>query len=86
MAKCCDQCGHEMSYGPADIEEQVRGVSVRMRSVPAWTCPACGQKQVTLPVARYLSEYLRRLLADPPTPPQDFEHPLLPTEVVFTSG
>jgi len=86
MAMRFDQCGQEMSYGPADIVEQVRGVRVRMRCVPAWTCPACGRQQVTLPVARYLSEYLRRLLADPPTPPQDLEHPLLPTEVVFTSG
>lgn len=75
-----------MSYGLADIEEQVRGVRVRMRSVPAWTCSACGQQQVTLPVARYLSEYLKRLLADPPAPPEGFKRPLLPTEVVFTGS
>ena len=74
-----------MSYGPADINETVRGVRVRMQSVPAWTCPACHRQQVTLSVARYLSEYLRRLLTNLPTAPDDIDHPLIATEVTFAA-
>lgn len=74
-----------MSYGAADVEETVRGVRVRMLAVPAWTCPKCGQRQVTSTVARYLSEYLRRILTNLPAPPSDLEHPLVATEVVFAA-
>ena len=74
-----------MSYGPADLDERVGSIRVRVRSVPAWRCSACGNHQVTLPVARYLSEYLRRLVTDLPAPPEDLERPLVATEVVFSS-
>ena len=74
-----------MTFGPADLDDTVRGVHVRMKSVPAWTCPKCGEQQVSLPVSRYLSEYLRRLLTDLPPTPTDLEHPLVATEVVFAS-
>lgn len=72
-----------MSTAPADIDETLRGVRIRMRGVPAWVCPNCGQKQLALPVARYVSEYLRRLLTNLPEPPDGFPGPLTPTEVVF---
>lgn len=74
-----------MSYGPADVADVVRGVRVRMKGVPAWTCPGCGQQQVSLPVARYLSEYLRRLLTDLPPKPDELARPLEATEVVFAA-
>jgi hypothetical protein len=74
-----------MSFGPADVDETVRGVRVRMLSVPAWSCPGCGQQQVSWPVAQYLSEYLRRLLTNPPPAPEGLGAPLVATEIVFTS-
>lgn len=74
-----------MNLGRADLEDTVRGVRVRLRSVPAWTCPSCGQQQITLAVARYVSEYLRRLLTAPPVCPDDLDRPLVPTEVVFAA-
>ena len=85
MSKQCHRCGKPMSYGPADVDEVVRGVRVRMLEVPAWTCQDCGERQVSLPVARYLSEYLRRLLTDLPPAPTGLEHPLVATEVVFAA-
>lgn len=85
MTKHCTNCRQTMSFGPADVEETVRGVRVRMLAVPAWTCPNCGARQVTSSVARYLSEYLRRLLTNLPAPPKGLEHPLTATEVVFAA-
>jgi hypothetical protein len=74
-----------MTYGPADVDETVRGVRVRMLAVPAWTCTACGQRQVSISVARYMSEYLSRLLTNLPPTPTDLDHPLIATEVVFAA-
>lgn len=74
-----------MTYGPANVDEVVRGIHVRMQNVPAWTCPSCGAQQVSSPVARYLSEYLRRLLTDLPPKPDELAHPLEATEVVFAA-
>ena len=85
MSKHCDQCGQAMTYGPADLEDTVRGIRVRMRHVPAWACPACGNRQVTAPVARYLSDWLRQLLTQLPPCPGDLEQPFVPVEVVFAS-
>ncbi|HWL93950.1 MAG TPA: YgiT-type zinc finger protein, partial [Phycisphaerae bacterium] len=70
----------------ADIDESVCGIHIRMLAVPGWVCPNCGEKQVTLPVARYISEFLKRLLTDLPNPPGGFGHPLTPKEIVFTAA
>lgn len=73
-----------MEYGPADLDKKVHGIRVRMRAVPVWRCRSCGQTQLTLPVARYLSAFLRCLLKELPPPPAELEHPLVPIEIVFS--
>jgi len=73
-----------MSLVPGDLDETIRGVRVRMLAVPAWTCPACGEKRVSLSVARYISACVQRLLTDLPPCPDGIDRPLKPTEVVFS--
>jgi len=75
-----------MTLGVADLDETIRGIHIRMVNVSAWVCSNCGEKQVSLPVARYLSEYLKRLLTDLPMPPDGVQRPLTPTEIVFSAA